>query len=146
MRSRSDYPQSYVEECRASIAAQLATYKALKLSSAPRFERLFFNNLVVVLDRSFVHRTIGDAKAKTATRLNEVRMLCDSILENKGVLAANSGIKYEPAKSGVKLGMGSEIKLTQEDFVRLYEAFFFGNPSQIHLSKLRSRECAPLRP
>jgi hypothetical protein len=56
--------------------------------------------------------------------MNEVRMLCDSILENQGILAANTIIKYDPAKSVVKLAIGSEIKLTQADFARLSMAFF----------------------
>jgi hypothetical protein len=45
-------------------------------------------------------------------------------LENKGILAANNIIKYNPAKSIVKLTIGSEIKLTQADFARLSKAFF----------------------
>ena len=78
---------------------------------------------MVVLDRLFVHRTRG-REGKDGNALNEVRMLCDSILENKGVLAANNTIKYDSAKSVVKLAIGSEIKLTQADFARLCKAFF----------------------
>jgi hypothetical protein len=59
MLARNSYPKAYIDECRASIDAQLAAYKALKLTSASAFERLFFNNLVVLLDRLFVHRTRG---------------------------------------------------------------------------------------
>jgi hypothetical protein len=66
MLARNSCPKAYVDDCRASIDAQLVAYKALKLTSAPAFERLFFNNLVVVLDRLFVHRTRG-GRARVAT-------------------------------------------------------------------------------
>ena len=47
------------------------------------------------LDRAFVHR-VRKNEGKDGNALNEVRMITDSILENGGVLAANSTIKYRP--------------------------------------------------
>jgi hypothetical protein len=62
------YTQGYVDECRAQMEAQLTAYPSLvasvgtgKASTArsavESFAPLFFNNLVLVLDSYFVHRT-----------------------------------------------------------------------------------------
>jgi len=51
-------------------------------------------------------------------------MMCNSILQNHGVMAADKTIKYNPAKSILKLQVGHEIKLTESDFVLLFTAFF----------------------
>jgi hypothetical protein len=103
MLAANTYPKEYTNDCRARIEAQLAAYKSLKLtSSASSFESLFFNNLVLVLDRFFVHRTRA-REGKDGNPLNEVLMLCDSILDNKGIMTANKTIKYDPAKSVLKI-------------------------------------------
>jgi hypothetical protein len=51
-------------------------------------------------------------------------MLCNSILQNSGVLAADKTIKFNPAKSVLQLQVGDKIKMTEADFVRLFRAFF----------------------
>ncbi len=51
-------------------------------------------------------------------------MICNSILQNHGVMSADKTIKYNPSKSILKLQIGEEIKLTESDFVRLFRAFF----------------------
>jgi hypothetical protein len=119
------------------MEAQLAAYRVLVTtaqekvgagkssftSAVESFEPLFFNNLVLVLDNFFVHRARGLEK-KDGNPLNEVRMLCNSILQNDGMLAADKTIKFNPSKSVLKLQIGDEIKLTEADFVRLFRAFF----------------------
>lgn len=105
------YTKDYVSSCSSKIEAQLAAYRGLveaarenagdkSESSAPAatFESLFFNNLVLVLDRFFVHRARG-LEGKDGNPLNEVRLLCDSILQKDGVMTADKTIKYDPAKS-----------------------------------------------
>lgn len=62
------------------------------------FEQSFLANLVLVLDHFFVHRTRA-LEGKDGNALNEVRMLCDSILLNDSVMTANKTIKYDPARS-----------------------------------------------
>jgi hypothetical protein len=124
MLARNSYSQSYVDACRASMQAQLAAYQKLKLNTAASaFETLFFNTLVVVLDRQFVHRT-RSREGKDGNPLNEVRMLCDSILENNGLLAANNTIRCDAVGSVVKLAIGSEIRLSPAKFASLSKAFF----------------------
>jgi hypothetical protein len=127
MLAVNKYPQAYVDACRSSMEKQLAAYRSLAKSAKPSaleaFEPPFFNNLVLVLDSFFVHRTRGLEK-KDGNPLNEVRRLCQSILQNEGVLAPDKTIKFDPAKSVLKLKIGDRIKLTEADFVRQFKAFF----------------------
>ena len=93
----------------------------------PLLNPLFFNNLVVVLDGFFVHRS-RTLEGKDGNSLNEFRMICTSLLQNHGVMCPdktnNKTIKYSPEKSVVKLKIGDEIKLTESAFVLLSRAFF----------------------
>ena len=81
----------------------------------------------------FVHRLTG-IEGEDGNPLNEVRVLCNSILLNQGRLqvdklpgwpnSASASIKLPPEESVLKLKVGDEINLTEADFVRLSEAFF----------------------
>ena len=66
MLAATTYTKTYVDACRAEIAGQLAAYRALLAASGAKiasgkevlaFARPFFNNLVLAMDRAFVHRT-----------------------------------------------------------------------------------------
>ena len=135
------YKEDYIDECRSSMESQLAAYKTLLTtarakagtgnaafnSAVAAFEPLFFNNLVVVLDGFFVHRS-RTLEGKDGNPLNEFRMICTSLLQNHGVMCTdktnNKTIKYSPEKSVVKLQIGDEIKLTESAFAALFKAFF----------------------
>jgi hypothetical protein len=52
-----------------------------------------------------VHRARG-LEGKDGNPLNEVRMLCDSILQKDGVMTADKTIKFDPAKSVLRLQPG----------------------------------------
>ena len=67
--------------------------------------------------------------------LNEVRILCNSMLLNHNIMATayprahasalgDKSIKLSPDKSVLKRQFGDEIKLTEADFLRISEAFF----------------------
>ena len=105
MLAANKYPQAYVDDCRARIALQMSTYRALAEASPARslepFEHQFFNNMVLVLDYLFVHRTRALEK-KDGNPLNEVQVLCNSLLNNNGLLAADKQIKLDPATSILK--------------------------------------------
>jgi hypothetical protein len=58
--------------------------------------------MVLALDRCF-------------NALNEVRVLCDSLLENDGRLAGTTS-KLDPAKSLLKCEVGDKIDLDEADF------------------------------
>ena len=134
MLGRKDYTREEFDQCRATIDQQIAAYKALvkaiggastdkKISAAlTAFEVRFFNNMVLVLDRFFVHR-IRAVTGKDGNPLNEVELLAESLIENNGVLKASTVIKLLPDKSILKLHPGDPIRVTEKDFERLSAAF-----------------------
>jgi hypothetical protein len=121
------YTQQYIDECRASVNAQLAAYKNLAVAgnsaANAAFEPVFLNTLVLTLDYMFVHRSRTMEK-KDGNALNEVRLLCDFILNNGSRVSADTSIRLNPAKSVLQYQAGDEIRLTEADFVRLAAAFF----------------------
>jgi hypothetical protein len=132
MLGMKSYPKEYVDACRARVDAGLRAYRALGAAGA-ELETRFFNDQVLLLDYMFVHRLSG-AEGKDGNPLNEVRVLCNSLLLNGGKLqvdrlpgwpnSAVSGLKLPPDKSVLGLKPGDEVKLTEADFVRLADAFF----------------------
>jgi hypothetical protein len=87
------------------------------------FEPRFFNALVLQLDYSFVHRT-RNLEGKDGNAMNEVRVLCSSLLNGDGTLVADTTVKLDPATSVLGLAAGDPIALNEDDFVRLCDAFF----------------------
>lgn len=79
--------------------------------------------MVLALDHDSLHRQRSN-EGEDGGLCNEVRMLCDSIKENGGVLAKNSTIKYDPAKSATGLKIGGRIALEAKSFGKLADAFF----------------------
>ena len=134
MLGMKTYTPDYIDACRARVDADLRAYRK-QVGKAPskEFEARFFNDQVLLLDYMFVHRLRG-IEGKDGNPLNEVRVLCDSILLNQGKLqvdklpgwpnSAGAGIKLPSEKSLLKLKVGDEVKLTEADFVRLSKAFF----------------------
>jgi hypothetical protein len=131
---RKDYTQEEVDHAEAAIAEQVAAYQKLanavgatkdKRAEAAlaAFEPLFFNNMVLVLDRPFVHR-IRPVTGKDGNPLNEVEMLGDSLMNHDGVLQKSTVIKLIPEDSVTKLDFGDPIRLSEADFERLSDAFF----------------------
>jgi hypothetical protein len=135
MLGMNTYPQAYIDECRARVAAQVSAYQTLHATMKKQtatdgldaafeaFDPLFFNNLVLALELSFVHR-LRTLELKEGNPLNEVRMLANSMMSNNSVMTADKTIKYDPDKSVLKYRIGDEIKLTEADFIRLSAAFF----------------------
>ncbi len=135
MLGRNSYDQDYIDHCRSLITDQLAAYDELigaaqngkggaQLDGAIEgFEPRFFNNLVLVLDNLFVHR-LRTLEGKDGNPLNEVRVICASLLENGGVLAADKQIKLKPDGSVLGYDEGDRIALDEAAFRRLSDAFF----------------------
>lgn len=127
MLAANSYPRAYVDACRERIAAQVSAYRNVVASSSDdaaikAFEPHYFNTMLVALENCFVHRTRA-LERKDGNPLNEVRMLCNSILSNNSILVADKTIKYDPARAVVKYEIGDQIKLTEDEFVRLSTAF-----------------------
>lgn len=130
MLSVNKYKKEYIKECRSQVNKQIAAYKKMYESGENKndfmektFEPLFFNNMIMVLDNYFVHRARG-LEGKDGNPLNEVRILCNSIMNNGGRLAADSTIKYDSVNSVLKLKTGDKIKVNLAGFTKLAKAFF----------------------
>lgn len=137
MLGRKNYTQAEIDQGKKTLDQQLVAYKELvqavtsqawdkKITAAfASFEAHFFNNLMLVMDRYFVHRLPGaDYEGKDGNPLNEVRILCDSLMNNHGIMRGDKQIKLAPERSVLKLTIGDSIHLTEEDFERLSAAFF----------------------
>lgn len=132
---RKNYTQEELDHATTPIDRQLAAYKKLAKaidggtsdpevrSALDAFEPLFFNNMTLVLDRYFVHR-LRMVTAKDGNPLNEVELMCDSLINNDGVLRGSNVIKLVPDQSVLKLEIGERIKLRAAQFEHLSKAFF----------------------
>ena len=123
MLGRKDYTREEIDHGKAAVTQQLAAYKKVAKAATGDFEAVFFNNMVIVLDRYYVHR-IRSVAGKDCNPLNEVELLCDSLTNNGGVVRDNNVIKYTADTSVLKLDVGDKIRLTSGDFDRLAAAFF----------------------
>lgn len=137
MLCRNDYPQAYIDQCRAAIDSDIKAFRTLtgavaeasgkaaaKLSTAvDDLEPVFFNNMVLALENFFVHRTRG-IEGKDGNPLNEVRVLANSLMNGDGRLVPEKSIKLDPSTSVLKLSAGDDIALREADFSMLAKAFF----------------------
>src|SRR5437667_12743678 len=106
MLGMKTYSQDYINASRGRVEANLRAYRK-QVGKAPtrEFEDRFFKDQVLLLDYMFVHRFSG-IEGRDGNPLNEVRVLCNSILLNKGRLqvdklpgwpnSAVSGLKLPP--------------------------------------------------
>jgi hypothetical protein len=131
MLSVNSYPTTYVDACRAKVLDQIDAYRdVVRAASGGKkfdaaiatFEPLFCNNMVMALDNYFLHRSRA-MELKDGNPLNEVRVLCNSMRDNDGVLAADTQIKLDPTSSVLGLHVGDEIALNLAGVQRLAEAF-----------------------
>lgn len=130
MLGRKNYTPDEVRTAKAGVEQQCSAYRKLREAAAgaggdavAEFEPLFFNNMVLVLDRPFVHR-LRMTTGKDGNPLNEVELLCDSLINNGGVLRGNNVVKYVAEDAVVGLQVGDEIKLGASEFEGLASAFF----------------------
>ena len=124
MLAVSSYSPDYVQTCHAAVAAQLAAFAALPAAQAKdAFAPGYFNAMVLALDSYFLHRQRSN-EGKEGGPLNELRLLCDGIKDNGGVLAASTTIKYKPEKSVTGLAVGDAIVLDAARFEALADAVF----------------------
>ena len=134
MLCETKYTQAFVDQARSGIKRQLEAFRSVSAAASntknskidaalTSFEPLFFNHMVLAMDNYFTHRS-RTMEGKDGNALNEVRVLCNSIRENKAVLFVDAGIKLKPETSVLKLKVGDTVALTSKDFERLSKAFF----------------------
>ena len=131
MPGRKDYTQEEFEHGKAPIHAQMAAYKqpvreiagGTGAAALKNIGGLFFNNLTLVLDHFFVHR-LRMVTGKDGNPLNQVEMICDSIMNNNGIFQDSTEIKSIPDQPVVKPHVGYKISLSADEFERLSAAFF----------------------
>lgn len=124
MLAVSSYKPDYIKSCHAGITAQLAAFRALPAGKAKdAFAAGYFSAMVLALDSYFLHRQRSN-EGKEGGPLNELRMLCDGIKDNGGVLAKNATIKYDAARSATGIAIGEKIVLDDETFEQLVNAVF----------------------
>ncbi len=130
MLGRKDFTRDEIDRAKAVIDQQLTAYRALA-SATPggageatlaAFESHLFDNLVLTLDRFFVHR-VRAVSGKDANPLNEVEVLVESLLVGD-VLRTNKVIKWLPENTVLGLADGDPIALTEAQFTALADAFF----------------------
>jgi hypothetical protein len=134
MLGRKDYTREELDQATRTIKQQLAAYKKLVkavngagddpqvTAALETFEPLLFNNMTLVLDRYFVHR-LRMTTGKDGNPINEVELLADSLMNNRGKFRGNNVIKYEPEESVLKLEPGDPITIGAAQFERLSKAF-----------------------
>src|SRR5262249_20961026 len=134
MLGRRNYSDEEIKAAEVTIGATIRAYKSLPATAKTQeFENAYFNRSVLLLDYLFVHRLTG-IEGKDGNPLNEVRVLCNSIVLNNGKLqaeplsdwpmSAGRGLKLPAEKSILKLQNGDEVKLNEAGFSRLAAAFF----------------------
>jgi hypothetical protein len=126
MLAVTSYKKDYLDACRAGAKAQISAFRKLAKAApaaAAGFAPGYFITQILALDHFFLHRQ-RSFEGKDGGPLNELRMLCDSIKENDGVMKANSTIKYDAAKSQTGIAIGKRIVLDDKAFERLSEAVF----------------------
>jgi hypothetical protein len=123
MLGMSTYPQDYIDACRTRVDHHLGAWRRNEDAVDEDFEHVFFTDMLISLDASFVHRLRGK-EGKDGNPLNEVRVLVGSLLLHGGVLTQDRTITLKPDASVLGLSTGDPVRLRQRDFVRLSEAFF----------------------
>ncbi len=73
-------------------------------------EPVVFDNMVLALDRYFVHR-LRMITGKDGNPVNEVELLTESRMNNVGALRVGNVVKYKPAESVLGLTAGDRIQL-----------------------------------
>lgn len=101
-------------------------------AAAEALEPVVFSQLVLALDRYFVHR-LRIITGEDGHPLNELEMLADSLMNHDGLLTTSTVIRYLPAESALKLQIGEADHAVRQAFERLSAACFTEGRAQVLL-------------
>ena len=117
----------------ARVERDLKALAKLPAAARAQIEGPYLQNLLLAMNHAFEHR-LRTLEGKDGNPLNEVRVLCNSILLHTGRLqieklpgwpnSAVSGLTLPPEKSILGLRPGQEVVLTEEAFRKLAKGFF----------------------
>lgn len=116
--------QVYMESCRDQLVGDIEAYDRINefmpksmSDDSVYFEKVFFNNLLIVLDTMFVNRPmiVGVQSAS-----QELKYLANSIAKHNGRLMLSQNAKYRKEWSVLKIEKGGKIIITQEKFISLF--------------------------
>ncbi len=79
--------------------------------------------MTLVLDRFFGHR-LRMVTGKDCNPLNRVEVICDSMMNNDGILRGSKVIKLVPEQTITTPNVGDPIRLSRKDFAHLSSDFF----------------------
>jgi hypothetical protein len=132
MLAQNTYPISYINHARHEIGEQVVAYEEIVASSGAdnrsstalsAFEPRMVRHLLLALDGYFANRTRAVEK-KDGGALNEVRWLCDAVMNHGAVLPKPPVTSMKPETTTSGLGAGDEVTLDAAQFALLAEAFF----------------------
>ena len=113
------YPADYIERCEDDVQKWFSAVSPIAGDGA----HVVYSHEILTLDRMFAHRTRA-LEGKDGNALNEVRMICDGLLDNAGMFPVVKAIKYSPQTSVLGLSAGDTIAVDRAGFERLAAAFF----------------------
>jgi hypothetical protein len=133
MLGRKDYRPEELEHARTAVRAQIAAYRRLADAVAAcsdaearaalqAFEPIMTRNLILTLDRYFVHR-LRTVTGKDGNPLNEVELLTESLMNNDGLLRTGNVVKYRADDAVLKVAVDGRIEPSIDDFAALTDAF-----------------------
>ena len=123
MLSVKHYDKEHVNRCRSWVDGQLEGFSSLPEGAAKEtYEPRFCEAAVLGLDAWFVHR-MRAAEGKDGNPLNEVRVICGSILAGSDTLLSDSQIKLSRDDAILGIGYGEQIAIGAAGLERLAAAF-----------------------
>lgn len=83
------------------------------------YENIEFPRKSRLVGKDARHARLREVTGKDGNALNEVELLTESLMNNRGVLRCNSVIKFVPEASVLKLNVGDRIQVNTSDFERV---------------------------
>ncbi len=131
------YDSKYIQKAKAKIDEQKQNFEQLILeleknsqknsfeinSEIEKYEKLFFNNLTVVLDEMFTDRKVDKENLETTNPSLELHLLAAGLKSNNAKMDFKN-LDINPSNTILKYRSEMEIKMTKAQFEKLSVKFF----------------------